>query len=130
MSIGSRMRERREELGITQPELADMLGITKGAVSNYETGANTPKAAMMYKIFKVLKCDANFLYQDYLEESKSTMLPPEERRVLHLYRELNAEGKEKLIDYADDLVQSRKYIKSSPHVLDEESKKGGISDVV
>lgn len=117
MSIGSRMRERREELGITQPELADMLGITKGAVSNYETGANTPKASMMYKIFKVLKCDANYLYQDDLAESESSMLPQDERNILRMYRALNAEGKEKLIDYADDLVQSKKYIKSGENLV-------------
>lgn len=117
MSIGSRMRERREELGITQPELADMLGITKGAVSNYETGANTPKASMMYKIFKVLKCDANYLYQDDLAESESSMLPQDERNILRMYRSLNAEGKEKLIDYADDLVQSKKYIKSGENLV-------------
>lgn len=64
MSIGSRIKERREALGYTQIQLAEMLGVTKGAVGNYESGANSPKASLMYKIFEVLKCDANFLYQD------------------------------------------------------------------
>ena len=37
MSIGSRIKERREELGITQIQLAEQLGLTKGAIGNYET---------------------------------------------------------------------------------------------
>lgn len=36
-----------------------------------------------------------------------------EEQLISMYRELNEEGKEKLVDYADDLVSSGKYIKSS-----------------
>lgn len=122
MSIGSRMRERREELGITQPELAEMIGVTKGAISNYETGANSPKASMMFKIFKVLQCDANYIYQDEIAEAESKMLPHEERTILKLFRKLNEEGQEKLTDYADDLVQSGKYIKNSSVILGEKKE--------
>ncbi len=119
MSIGSRIKERREELGITQTQLADMIGVTKGAIGNYETDANSPKASIMYKVFNALKCDANYLYQDENESSESTMIPKEERALLKLYRELNEEGKEKLSDYADDLVRSGKYIKSVGFYVDK-----------
>ena len=47
------------------------------------------------------------------------MLPVEERSLLKLFRQLNDEGQEKLTDYADDLVQSGKYIKSSEIQLGE-----------
>lgn len=113
MSIGSRMKERREELGITQTQLAELIGVTKGAIGNYETDANSPKASIMYKVFSALKCDANYLYQDEMADSESSMLPPEERSLLKLFRQLNEEGQEKLNGYADDLVQSGKYIKSN-----------------
>ena len=119
MSIGTRMKERREELGITQTQLAEMIGVTKGAVGNYETDANSPKASIMYKVFTALQCDANYLYQDEMKEPESKMLPLEERSLLKLFRQLNDEGQEKLTDYADDLVQSGKYIKSSEIQLGE-----------
>lgn len=119
MSIGTRMKERREELGITQTQLAEMIGVTKGAVGNYETDANSPKASIMYKVFTALQCDANYLYQDEMKEPESKMLPVEERSLLKLFRQLNDEGQEKLTDYADDLVQSGKYIKSSEIQLGE-----------
>jgi transcriptional regulator with XRE-family HTH domain len=113
------MKERREELGITQTQLAEMIGVTKGAVGNYETDANSPKASIMYKVFTALQCDANYLYQDEMKEPESKMLPVEERSLLKLFRQLNDEGQEKLTDYADDLVQSGKYIKSSEIQLGE-----------
>ena len=119
MSIGTRMKERREELGITRTQLAEMIGVTKGAVGNYETDANSPKASIMYKVFTALQCDANYLYQDEMKEPESKMLPVEERSLLKLFRQLNDEGQEKLTDYADDLVQSGKYIKSSEIQLGE-----------
>lgn len=113
MSIGSRMKTRREELGMTQTQLAEKIGVTKGAVGNYETDANSPKASMMYRIFEALQCDANYLYQDDMFDAASVMLPEDEREMLRLYKQLNQEGKEKLVDYADDLVRSGKYIKNS-----------------
>lgn len=64
MSIGSRIKERRESLGITQVQLAELLGVTKGAIGNYETDANSPKASILYKVFDVLHCDANYIFQD------------------------------------------------------------------
>lgn len=115
MSIGSRIKERREELGITQIELAQMLGVSKGAIGNYEVDANSPKASVMYKIFQILQCDANYLYQDDIDV-KDTIVPPErDRRLLMLFHQLNDEGQSKLLDYADDLVRSGKYIKISSH---------------
>ena len=122
MSIGSRMKMRREELGMTQTQLAEKIGVTKGAIGNYETDANSPKASMMYKIFEALQCDANYLYQDDMFDAASVMLPEDEREILRLYKQLNQEGKEKLADYADDLVRSGKYKKnSSDEVVSKEA---------
>lgn len=111
MSIGTRIKERREELGITQTELAARLGVSKGAVGNYETDANSPKASIMYRIFEILQCDANYLYQDEIGPQETIVPPADERKLMSLYHKLNEEGQSKLIDFADDLVQSGKYIK-------------------
>ena len=111
MSIGSRIKERREELGITQTQLAELLGVTKGAIGNYETDANSPKASTMYKVFKVLRCDANYFYQDDLPIENSP--PKQDRELLHMFHLLNDEGQEQLLDYADTLVTSGKFAKKT-----------------
>lgn len=121
MSIGSRIKERREELGITQTELAKRLGVSKGAIGNYETDANSPRASTMYKIFEILQCDANYLYQDEIGERETIVPPASDRKLLSLLHQLNDEGQEKLIDYADDLVMSGKYIKIQSAVMDKEA---------
>lgn len=109
MSIGSRIKERREQLGLTQVQLAELLGITKGAVGNYETDVNSPKASTLYKVFDVLHCDANYLFQDEMSEAPS--LSWEENALLSSFRRLNEEGRERLLETADDMVQSGKYKK-------------------
>ena len=42
------IRESRKRAGLTQQELADKLGITTGAVSNYENGVSFPKAEIAF----------------------------------------------------------------------------------
>ncbi len=95
MSIGSRMKERRENLGLTQIQLAEMLGVTKGAIGNYETDANSPKASILYKVFDVLKCDANYLFQDEIREhTENNASLSEMENLVKKYRSLDPYGKE------------------------------------
>ena len=92
MSLGTKIKQRREELGMTQTQLADKLGVTKGAVGNYETDANAPKMAVLNKLFQVLQCDANYLFQDDLPDQPYTP-SPEELAALRRYRNLDKYGK-------------------------------------
>ncbi len=95
MSVGSRMKERRESLGMTQVQLAESLGVSKGAVGNYETDANFPKVSILHKVFEVLKCDADFLFQDDLpERGENAASPWEMEHILKKYRVLDEHGKE------------------------------------
>lgn len=42
MSVASRVKEIRKTSGLTQQEFADRLGITRGAVSNWDLGHSDP----------------------------------------------------------------------------------------
>lgn len=68
--------------------------------------------------------DAKAAYKAMQAVDEENLGPPtvsttskDEQQLLSLYRELNDEGREKLIDYADDLVTSGKYIKTDPSGL-------------
>lgn len=116
MSFGSRLKERRESLGLKQGELGKLLGITGSAIGNYENGVSSPKADILYRVFDVLQCDANYLFQDEMSNSTEETSAIE-KDLLDRFNELNDEGKTKLIDYADDLVKSGKYIKIGSSTL-------------
>lgn len=104
MSFGSRLKARREQLGITQVQLAQMLGVTKGAVGNYETEVSSPKADILYRVFDVLQCDANYLFQDEMNTQEE--ITASEMEHIKKYRTLDGYGK-KMIDLVLDLEIQR-----------------------
>ncbi|WP_195268668.1 helix-turn-helix transcriptional regulator [Eubacterium sp. 1001713B170207_170306_E7] len=59
--FGSKLRQLRQEKGYTQQQLADMLGITKGSVSAYETSAKYPSVDVLRKIAVTLNTSTDFL---------------------------------------------------------------------
>ena len=106
MSFGTRLKARREQLGITQPQLADMLGVSKGAIGNYETDANSPKATILFKVFDVLKCDANYLFQDEMGNNYPMKVSYDEYESIKKYRNLDDHGKE-LVNFTLDKETER-----------------------
>lgn len=119
MSFGSRLKQKRKEKGLKQSELGKLLGVTGSAIGNYENDFSSPKADILYKVFDVLHCDANFLFQDEMKNSpdpaqtESEELTNAEKHLIDNLRCLNNEGQEKLLDYSDDLVASGRYIKNN-----------------
>lgn len=95
MSIGSRIKELRTKNNITQEELAKKIGVTKGAIANYENEVSSPKIELMYKLFETLHCDANYLYQDDMQELYKDKSTPEEfETIIKKYRSLDTFGQE------------------------------------
>lgn len=62
MTIGEKIRQRREQLGLSQVELARRIGVTQGSIGNYESGVSNPKMELLPKLFEALNTDANFLF--------------------------------------------------------------------
>ena len=63
-NIGQLIKFRRKEIGLTQQDLADVLGITYQQVQKYESGQNRIRASMLVKIAEVLKVDLMYFYND------------------------------------------------------------------
>ncbi len=95
MSVGSRIRELRESKDISRSELAEAIGVTVGAVSNYENEVSSPKEPILFKIMKVLKCDANYLFQDSINfPNMDLTVSVAERDLIKKYRDLDPFGQE------------------------------------
>ena len=63
--VGSRVRLRRIELGMSQEKLAAELGLTFQQVQKYERAANRISASRLYHIGKVLDVKVPFFYEGY-----------------------------------------------------------------
>ena len=62
MTIGDRIRTRREELGLTQKELAERLGYkTKSSITKIEAGDNNLPITKVAKIAKALEVTESYL---------------------------------------------------------------------
>ena len=95
MSVGSRIRELRESKKISRSEFADKLGVTIGAISNYENEVSSPKEPILFKIMEVLGCDANYLFQDSIDiPCMKDNFSVAEHNLIKKYRELDAHGKD------------------------------------
>ena len=112
MSIGGRIRQARIRQAMTQEALAQRLNITKSAVANYENGVSTPKFEIILKLFSILSCDANYLYQDYLTSDESQAPAPEEQELLRRYRSLD--GHSRLVVNAVIQAESHRPAQSAP----------------
>lgn len=99
MSVGSRIKELRENKGLSRGELANLLGVTVGSISNYENEVSSPKEPILFKIMDVLKCDANYLFQDALDmPTMKNSVSVDEYAIVKKYRDLDDHGRE-MVDF-------------------------------
>ncbi|MDO5344410.1 MAG: S24 family peptidase [Lachnospiraceae bacterium] len=133
MSFGTRLKEKREVLGITQPQLAEMLGVSKGAIGNWETDVNSPRATLLYDLFDILHCDANYLFQDETRELYKDEASPEEfENIIKKYRfvsEHHPEGA-KAVEYIlnHEYVIAEKMKKEKERITELESQPTAVID--
>lgn len=67
--LGSRIMQRRKELGIKQSELAEKLGISDNQISNIENGKSFPKLNNFISLCNILNCNADYLLSGILRSS-------------------------------------------------------------
>jgi len=60
--FGARLRQKRLEMGLLQPELAKKSGIAKAHISAYETGKVIPYAENLLAIATALNCTTDWLF--------------------------------------------------------------------
>ena len=65
--IGKRIKQRREELGLTQEELAAKLGVATNYISTIERGASFPRYEKLVMILNALQTSADYIFCDVLD---------------------------------------------------------------
>ncbi|MDD4617088.1 MAG: response regulator [Alphaproteobacteria bacterium] len=67
---GNKIKERRKALGLTQAELADLLGLSHQQVQRYESGENTISMACVLSVSKALNVKPEYFYEDAPESGE------------------------------------------------------------
>ena len=57
----NKIREQRQLLGLSQEELAKILGVERSTVTKWENGDSKPRANMLVKLANVLGCSVDVL---------------------------------------------------------------------
>ena len=72
MSFAEKMIELRKQNGLSQQDLADRLGVSRQAISRWETGAVQPLADSVKSLAQVFQVSTDYLLNDDLD----TPTPP------------------------------------------------------
>lgn len=70
MTIGARIRQRREQLGLSQDDMAEKVGVRREAVSQWERDETSPKKSRLRELAEFLRCDMGWLL-DGLESHRN-----------------------------------------------------------
>ena len=83
MEIGSKLKNARNEKGITQEQAAELLGVSRQTISNWENNKSYPDIISVIKMSDIYSVSLDHLlkeeksmkqtYQEYLEESTNTV---------------------------------------------------------
>jgi transcriptional regulator with XRE-family HTH domain len=83
--VGMRMRERRVMLGLTQQQMAELIGVTYQQAHKYEKGINRIAAGRLYNIAQALSVDVSYFFEG-LGSDKPSSITPQQRMLLELAR--------------------------------------------
>ncbi|MEK0082196.1 helix-turn-helix domain-containing protein [Benzoatithermus flavus] len=92
--VSLRIRQRRIMLGLTQQQMAELIGVTYQQAHKYETGINRISAGRLYQIAQALGVDISYFFEDIdpdrRAKPKTSEMLPQQRMLLELARNFAA----------------------------------------
>jgi transcriptional regulator with XRE-family HTH domain len=103
--IGTRIRAIRRERGMTQDELADLVGVSRSAVAQWETGRTGQVTGNLSRIAGVLGVNVEYLMVGDDKRAAGEVRQGDELALLRLYRECDPEDRQMLLRTARRLAR-------------------------
>ena len=89
-TCGQRITERMKLLGLTQQQLADILGVSRQAISLWQSDKTTPSGKNLEKLAAALKTTASYLLfgkeESHIKTFEDGDTPPDDVVVIHEYK--------------------------------------------
>lgn len=121
-------KECREMRGYSQKYVAVSLGVKPPSVSDWEKGKTNPTLDNLVSLAQLLHVSTDMLLgvqSEALDKSNTydafNQTENHSQSIMAMIDELNEEGKEKVIEYVNDLIATGRYIKMHPSVMDKEA---------
>lgn len=113
------LTKARNECGLTQQDVADMLYVAKNTVSQWETGKRKPDIEIFKKLSALYNTTIDYLVNERQQIKKSGIyeLNNEEHILISQYNLLNEIGKQKVNEYVNDIVSSSNYVDLKKEVI-------------
>lgn len=105
--VGKRLRHRRWMVGMTQGELAAVLGVRFQQVQKYESGTNRVSASRLWDIAQALEVPVSYFFQGLEAENRESsddMLEAE--TLIRFYRTMPDAERRRLREMAEGLRES------------------------
>lgn len=99
--IGKRIQARREEMGMSQEQLAEVVELTPLSISYIETGRNAPSMAKFIRIVNALEVSADILLVDVLDYGYKIKASQFEE----IIRQLSPDKREQIFDVISVLIK-------------------------
>ena len=154
MILGQRIKFFREQLGLTQLQLAEKAGVSSKAIGRYEQGNRTPPVDIAQRIATALGLSINeLLYPDAIKENPDSIkvkipvdifsLDLDELQakldarnaklevIIKHFDKLNEAGHQELIDYIATLAKMPKYkLDKGDRVKTTPKEKRGLFSII
>ncbi len=108
MEIGKIISKLRNDRGLTQRDLAEILGVSNGAIGMWETQKREPDLDTVKKMTSFFNVTADYLIgnqQIPLDNSKIKQITAKEEKLLNGFRELSEDDQEEFIKILDIKLQ-------------------------
>ena len=101
-TIGLKIKERRQELGITQEQIANSLDVNPSHVSNIECGSANPSLTALVRIANVLECSVDYFisgeYTYKIDKNKEKAL---DDKIMHKVKYCDIDKKKRILKMID-----------------------------
>jgi transcriptional regulator with XRE-family HTH domain len=97
-SVAQRIREVREQLGMTQGDLAKAIGCTRPGIALWETGRRQVSIVALRKIARAFDMPLAKLLGEHGKGNVFRITDPRERTLIELYRHLSPLARAKLLE--------------------------------
>ena len=82
--VGQRIRDKRNERGMSQTEVANALGVTFQQVQKYERGTNRVGASRLFDLSRILSVPVQYFFEGL--KNQLTPMEEEDDNVIHLMK--------------------------------------------